>query len=148
VPQHSAPVYDDPLDVLRRFVPTPFRAVYRIGSHRVTVQTNDIALFPGLPLKVDTPLPGEDNFEWKLIRDSDVSGLLAPPVVLNCGVLTIIEMGTACVIAFDHERKQLLGFIGADVDGPTHQEFLVPFLCRMLNEETLPAGTNEIRSTS
>jgi hypothetical protein len=43
-------------------------------------------------------------------------------------------MGTACLLALDHERRELLGFVGADVDARTHQEFLVPFLCRMTNE--------------
>lgn len=146
MPQHSAPVYNDPLDVLRRFAPTPFKAVYRIGSHRATVQTNDIALFPALPLEVDTISPGTNDLEWKLIRDSDVPGLLTPPVVLNCGALTIVEMGTPCLIAFDHERKELLGFIGADVDGPTHQEFLVPFLCRIINEAP-SSRANEMATT-
>lgn len=148
MPPHSAPIYADPLDLLRRFVPTPLKAVYRIGAHRVTVQTNDIALFPALPLEVDTVLSDATDLEWKLIRDSDIPGLLAPPAVLNCGALTIVEMGTACLVAFDHERKELLGFIGADVDGPTHQEFLVPFLCRMINEAALPPRTNEMASTS
>jgi len=144
----SASVYADPLDLLRRFVPTPFKAVYRVGSHRVTFQTNDIALFPALPLEVDTVLSGVSDLEWKLIRDLDVPGLLASPVVLVCGVLTVIEMGTACLVAFDHERKELLGFIGADVDGPTHREFLVPFLWRMINDALSPASNEADFQTS
>jgi hypothetical protein len=144
VPRHSAPVYADPLDILRRFVPTPFKAMYRIGSNRVTVETNDIALFPVLPLELGTFLPDANDIEWKLIRDSDTPGLLAPPVFLNCGVLTVVGMGAACLLAFDHERKELLGFIGADVDGRTHQDFLVPFLCRMTNEASLAESTREM----
>jgi hypothetical protein len=143
VQQPSGSAYADPLDVLRRFVPAPLKAVYRIGSHRVTVQTNDIALFPAFPLETGTLVRGDKDVEWKLIRDLDVPGLLAPPVLLNCGVLTIVEMGTACFLAFDRERRELLGFIGADVDARTHQEFLVPFLCRMTNEELPPPSTNE-----
>lgn len=148
MPQHSPPVYADPLDLLRRFVPTPFKAVYRIGLHRVTVHTNDIALFPALPLEVETFLPTATDLEWKLIRDLDAPGLLAPPMFFDCGVLTVVEMGTACLIGFDQERKQLLGFIGADVDGHTHQEFLVPFLSRMTRERLSPHQTREMFQTS
>ncbi len=132
--QHDFPNHNDPLDLLRRFVPTPLKAVYRIGSVSVIVRTNDITLLPAFPLGADLDIDGERILEWKLIRDADSPGLLEEPVFLNSGALTIVEMGTACLLALDHERRELLGFIGADVDARTHQEFLVPFLCRMTNE--------------
>jgi hypothetical protein len=132
--QHDFPNNNDPLDLLRRFVPTPLKAVYRIGSVNVVVRTNDITLLPAFPLGADLNIDGEQILEWKLIRDTDSPGLLEEPVFLNSGALTIVEMGTACLLALDHERRELLGFIGADVDARTHQEFLVPFLCRMTNE--------------
>jgi len=142
VQQPDCSIHTDPLDLLRRFVPTPLKAVYRIGSLRVTVQTNDITLFPAFPL-VDIPLPGERLLEWKLIRDLDAPGLLDPPLFLTCGALSIVEMGSACFLGLDHERGELLGFIGAEVDARTHQEFLVPFLCQMTNEAFLPAEEAE-----
>jgi hypothetical protein len=134
VQQPDFPRHNDPLDLLRRFVPTPLKAVYRIGSVQVVVRTNDITLLPAFPLGADLDLTREQNLQWKLIRDVDSPGLLDEPVFLNSGVLTIVGMGTACLLALDHERRELLGFIGADIDARTHQEFLVPFLCRMTNE--------------
>jgi hypothetical protein len=134
VQQPDFPRHNDPLDLLRRFVPTPLKAIYRIGSVQVIVRTNDITLLPAFPLGADLDVNGERNLEWRLIRDADSPGLLDEPVFLNSGVLTIVEMGTACLLALDHERRELLGFIGADIDARTHQEFLVPFLCRMTNE--------------
>jgi hypothetical protein len=132
--QHDFPNHNDPLDLLRRFVPTPLKAVYRIDSVSVIVRTNDITLLPAFPLGADLHIDGAQILEWKLIRDTDSFGLLEEPVFLNSGALTIVEMGVACLLALDHERRELLGFIGADVDARTHQEFLVPFLCRMTNE--------------
>lgn len=127
-------LHTDPLDLLRRFVATPLKAVYRIGTQRVTVQTNDITLLPLFPLDADILLPGDRHVEWKLIRDLDAPGLLDPPVFLNCGALTIVEMGSPCFLGLDHERGELLGFIGGDVDARTYQEFLVPFLCQMTKQ--------------
>jgi len=42
--------YQDPLDPLRRFIPTPLRTQFRVGSTTVVVQTNDFSLLPALPL--------------------------------------------------------------------------------------------------
>jgi hypothetical protein len=132
--QYESPHHDDPLDLLRRFVPTPLKAVYRIGPACVVVKTNDITLLPAFPLGADLEASEAEIFQWKLVRDLDSRGHLGETVFLTSGALTIVEMGTACLLAVDHERRELLGFVGADVDARTHQEFLVPFLCRMTNE--------------
>jgi hypothetical protein len=125
--------YADPLDVLHRFIPTPLKAVYRISSIRVMVETNDFTLLPELPL--DSSLDRNEQYlQWKLVRDLDSRGLLEEPIVLASGNLTVVAMGNACLLGLDHERRELFGFIGADIDARTHQEFLVPFLCRLSNE--------------
>jgi hypothetical protein len=123
--------YNEPLDVLRRFIPTPLRAMYRIQRICVTVETNDFALLPALPLQPELHPREETIVQWKLIRDDDSRSVLEPPRFLTTGNLTVVEMGTACLLGIDHERRELLGFIGAGVDARTYQEFLVPFLCEM-----------------
>ena len=138
--------YTDPLDILRRFAPAPLKAMYRIGSSRVVVQTNDFHLLPALPLEVNFGVSGEQVQEWKLIRDSDTPGPLGATRLLVCGLLTVVEMGPACLLGMDHERREVVGFIGADVDARTYQEFLVPLLCRLMQESVpaspLPASAN------
>ena len=138
--------YADPLDILRRFAPAPLKAMYRIGSSRAVVQTNDFHLLPALPLDVNFRVPGEQSQEWKLIRDPDTPGPLEAARFLICGPLTVVEMGPACLLALDHERREVVGFIGADVDARTYQEFLVPLLCRLTQEPVpaspLPASAN------
>ena len=123
----------DAPDLLRRFIPTPVKAMYRVSGVRVMVQTNDFTLLPALPLYADHAGAGEQNLEWTLIRDADSHGLLEPPLFLTSGKLSVVVMGTACLVGLDHERRELLGFIGADIDARTHQEFLVPLLCQMTN---------------
>ena len=124
--------YSDPLDLLRRFIQTPMKATYRIDGARVGVETNDHTLLPELPL--DAELTGPCALEWKLIRDADSPGLLEPPMFLTSGTLTVVAMGTACLIGLDHETRKLFGFIGTDIDALTFQEYFIPFLCRMTKD--------------
>ena len=132
--QRDCSTYADPLDILRRFIPAPLKASYRIGPVRVIVQTNDFCLLPALPLLVNLEAPGEQTIEWKLIRDTESHGSLQAATILASGALTVVEMGPACVLGLDHERRELLGFIGADIDARTHQGFLVPILCQMTKD--------------
>jgi hypothetical protein len=125
-------------DLLRRFIPTPVKGVYLVGGVRVRVQTNDFALLPGLPLDAasdaDHARADTQGLEWTLIRDADSSGLLERPMFMTAETLTVVVMGTACLVGLDHERRELFGFIGADIDIRTHQEFLVPILCEMTSQ--------------
>jgi hypothetical protein len=124
--------YSDPLDLLRRFVQTPLKATYRVDGARLGVETNDLTLLPELPL--DPELAGPCDLEWKLIRDADSPGLLAPPMFLTSPTLTVVTMGTACLLGLDHETRKLFGFIGMNIDTPTYHKYLVPFLRRMTKE--------------
>jgi hypothetical protein len=130
--------YADPLDLLRRFVPTPLRTRFRVGCIAVRVETNDFSLLPAIPLDSASEDFGPDAFKWRLVRDSDVPGVLQEPLVLLAGKLTIVAMGPPCLLALDHQRRELVCFIGADVDAKPFQEFLVPFLCRLSAEAADP----------
>jgi hypothetical protein len=141
MPQLDSLDYADPLDLLRRFIPTPFKALYRIGAVRVTVETNDITLLPAFPLEADLEVLGEQCLEWRLIRDAGSPDLLGPPLFMISGILTIVTMGPACLIGVDHEQRELLAFIGTAIDARTHQDFLIPLLCQLTNE-VVPAGTS------
>ena len=127
-------------DPLRRFVPTPLRTRFRVGATCVMVQTNDFSLLPALPLDTAPEEFDSPKAEWKLVRDCDAPGFLEEPLLMTCGTLTVAAMGTACLLGMDHEHRELLCFIGKDIDIPTFQEVLVPFFCRLTNE-VANAGT-------
>jgi len=135
--------YRDPLDLLRRFVPTPLRTRFRAGRIAVLVDTNDFSLLPTLPLESASGNFDVCTFNWKLVRDSDVPGALREPLILLTGELTIVTMGPPCLMALDHKRRELVCFIGAEVDTKAFQDFLVPFLCR-LSTETLEPALREV----
>ena len=96
-------------------------------------------------ISLDTA-PADDrpaDIEWKLVRDLDAPGLLEEPLLLSSGNLTVVGMGTACLLGLDHERRELLCFIGPDIDGRTFQEFLVPYFCR-LTSQVACVGASEL----
>jgi len=130
----DSPDYLDPLDLLRRFIPTPLKAFYDIGTVRVTLETNDMALLPTRPLPACLHVPGEQRLQWRLVRDWDWLGPLEAPIFLTSGALMIVAMGPACLLGVDHQKRELLGFIGAAIDQRTHQEVLIPLLCRLSKE--------------
>lgn len=126
--------YADPLDLLRRFIPTPIKSIYRVASIHVNVKTNDITLLPLFPSEAHLEAFGVNNFEWKLIRDADCPGLLEPPMCITSGALTIVGMGPACLTGVDREKRELLAFIGTDIDTRTFQGFLIPLFSQLTTE--------------
>jgi hypothetical protein len=132
----DTPELGDPLDLLHRFIPTPLRTRFRISGQWIVVETNDFALLPALPLETDSGRYGQSDLEWKLVRDPDAPGVLEEPLFLAAGNLTVVSMGTACLVGLDHELRQLLCFIGRGVDSKTFQEFLVPFFCRLTQQNS------------
>lgn len=132
--EFRTPAYADPLDLLRRFAPTPLKAGYQFGDARVIVQTNDFSLLPTASSSVSLPGILECDFEWILVRDSGAAGPPNPPMLLTSGAVTIVQMGSACLIGVDRDRHELVAFIGSDVYPHMHQNFLVPLFCRLTNE--------------
>jgi hypothetical protein len=123
--------YQDPLDLLHRFIPTPFRTRFRVGETTVRVETNDFSLLPELPLETEFNLFSSLDILWRVVRDFDAPGHLEEPLQLVSGPLTIVSMGTGCLLGADRERGELFAFIGASVDPRTFHDSLVPLLCRM-----------------
>ena len=128
--------YTDPRDLLHRFVPTPVKSKFRLGSASVLVETNDFTLLPLFPLDNTKTHLTAHSFSWKLVRDIDSLEPLADPITLVAENLTTICMGSACFIGVDHERREILLFIGSAIAARDFHSFVVPLLSR-LTEETL-----------
>jgi hypothetical protein len=132
--QPSAFLPSQPPDLLRRFVPTPLKAIYNLDQASLFVHTNDFTLFPALPLALKSEVSDSPAFEWKLVRDEDTRGSLESLSILELHGLKIVEMGPACLLGVDLARRALLGFIGGEVDGRTYQDILVPLMCTLTKE--------------
>ena len=147
MPNRKASGYADPIDILRRFIPTPLKAVYQFGAIQALVQTNDFSLLPPASFAASLARNAQRYFQWALIRDEDASGPLQLPFMLTSGPLTIVQMGPACVAGVDKERRELVAFIGSEVHARAHQEFLVPLFCRLSNE-VAPNGLSTVFAPS
>jgi hypothetical protein len=137
-----------PPDLLKRFVPTPFRADLQMGSTRVVVKTNDPAI-PGLlrGFKARSRVRPLRRFRWKLVRDGDVRAPASRPILLRNGPVVVLSMGPACLIGVDYEKNELFAFLGCFARGDTFTASILPLL-RELTEKRPDARKQKWKTAS
>jgi hypothetical protein len=118
-------------DLLKRFVPTPLRRRFRLGSIEVALETNDRGIANALRTGESGPQAGPPGFFWKLVRDFDVSDEPSEPVVIERGGGASLSMGPACLVAVDYDSRELVGFLGAAIDDRTFTGRILPLLKRL-----------------
>jgi hypothetical protein len=122
--------YANPLDLLRRFAPTPLKAEVCLGTAKVVLETNDLSFLPSLS-RMDLGESCAESCSWKIVRDVDARGMTGETTILMAGNVIVYSMGPACLIGADRERREILAFIGRDVDAQAFQESILPALCRL-----------------
>jgi hypothetical protein len=122
--------YRDPLDLLRRFAPTPLKAQVYLEFANVSMETNDLSFFSSLS-KLGVREPSSPTCLWKIVRDVDVRGAIVEASIVMAGSLILYSMGPACLIGADRERGEILAFIGRDVDARPFQDSILPTLIRL-----------------
>ena len=122
--------YTDPLDLLRRFAPTPLKAHVYLEFANVLLETNDLSFLPSLSV-LGVREPSSQSCLWKIVRDVDARGTATEASIVMAGSLIVYAMGPACLIGADRERGEILAFIGLDVDARLFQESILPALIRL-----------------
>jgi len=121
--------YNHPLDVLRRFMPSPLEALIEFEKELILVETNDSSfLVPGILRESQAHSQASQTFKWKLLRDADVLGKIAEATIIVSESLVVVSMGPACLAGVDPERKELLAFVGGTVDTQEYQDSVLPVL--------------------
>lgn len=120
--------YQDAPDLIRRFVPTPFRATLRIGIAEVLVESNDPAMIEVLAGIESASSLWPHSFRWKIVYDKDAPSELSDAMSISCGQVVVVSMGTACLIGVDQARNELVGFLGCTADSPAFRDTIVPVL--------------------
>ena len=158
MPNQALAPYRNPRDLLRRFTPTPLKARVGLDFAHIELETNDpsfVAAWSG-PAATPPSVPPDSSNSlptcfWKIVRDPDVHHRLAEPSFVDAGDLAVCTMGPACLMAADRGRKELLAFIGSEVDARAFQELILPAFCRLTEFVTNPASAplgNEEASVS
>jgi hypothetical protein len=147
--QEMAP-YRNPLDVLRRGVPTPYNAEVRIAEVSVSVESNDPAVLATLGRTATSVVESsESKFCWRIVRDDEAPGTIEPPVTIRSGALTVSTMSAAVIVAVDSDRRELLAFIGPSVDARAFEEIAFPlFRSMMLDAFGMDADSGAVRNAS
>jgi hypothetical protein len=129
--------YRDPLDLLWRLVPTPFTLRTRFGYLPIHVESNDSEIVAMIAeMSSETSADTECAFLWRIVRDPDAPGGIQTGAILTHGDLIFARMGGGLLVGADREHRELLGFIGAQVDRRVFKECVFPMLMRL----TLDAG--------
>lgn len=117
-------------DLLRRFVPTPYVFDRHDGSNRFLVESNDLEIALNVRNSIVAHRQANRNggLICKLIRDttSPVDG--SEITLVSNGTLQILYLGTGTILIHDHERSELLGFIGRNVKAQELVSSLIPAL--------------------
>jgi hypothetical protein len=129
VPLSDHTPYCHPLDVLRRFMPSPLKTLVKFEKEIILVETNDSSLLRQFGYFVSQSSPAfSPAFHWKLLQDADVRGKPAEATIVMAGSLLVANMGPACIAGIDLEQKELLAFIGCEVDLHDYQNYVFPIL--------------------
>lgn len=121
-------------DLLRRFVATPHVSMFRIGDTSVSLETND-AVLAGAIQNVSAPCEaenGDGTSHWKLIRDEQAPCGGSEVTVLSAGPIGILLFGFGTVIAADQERREILGFVAADLSAEKFVTKILPLVLELL----------------
>lgn len=132
----NAIAYDRHPDFLQRFVPTPYAGRTRTGRIPITLETNDVSCLRLIEKGNNEARSSAAYFYWKIIRDIHSPGELGRAVKMSDGDgnVVVVTMGPGCLAAIDVERRELLAFIGMDVDDRTMDEEILPLFFRLTAE--------------
>jgi hypothetical protein len=98
-------------DLLRRFTETPHAFCTEEGDNSLRVETNDPAILVEFVSQIER-FPR--SYSWKIIRD-DTMSTSRQAMALSFGPLTAVLLGAETLVIVDHERREVLGFLAADV---------------------------------
>jgi hypothetical protein len=125
---------DSPIvpDLLRRFVETPYTESFMSGDTTIQVETNDPAMISGMRYALSSQSGFEtDLLAWKLVRDEAAPSVGKELTVLRSGPLSILRLGMGTLVAVDHERREVMGFIAPDLSAEEFATVLLPEIGRL-----------------
>jgi hypothetical protein len=110
-------------------MPSPLKTLVKFEKEIILIETNDSSLLLQFGYFVSQSSQAfSPAFHWKLLRDADVRGKPAEATIVMAGSLLVANMGPGCIAGIDLEQKELLAFIGREVDSHDYQNYVFPIL--------------------
>lgn len=135
-------VGEGPPDLLKRFMPTPFRGTLHLGGAEVSVQSNDSTIVDHFVSSRRSFSVTSCSFLWKLVYDYNAPSELLPGTIITCGPTVFATLGPACLVGFDHDRSELVAFLGIHGNDPSFHEAVLPFLAELTLEAMAVVRSN------
>ena len=125
----------DAPDLLRRHTPTPHAQLLRIGDLCLRLETNDPEIIHVIAQN-GTVVPSASGgvFLWKLIRDYDVQSSSNEILLVRDQNLDSLWLGATTFFCVDRTRREVLGFVAADVGPAEFDATIVPVLMNLLRD--------------
>lgn len=136
-------------DLLKRFVPTPFQRTIRVHNANIRVESNEITVIATMEDLFRPTLarisPAPRSFLWKLVYDEDAPSDLRELTVIAYGPTRAASFGPACLIGVDHERNELVGFLGVAGNDYAFRQTIVPVLTELTLEALAAESSGDQR---
>lgn len=120
-----------PPDLMRRFTPTPYVFELNSGTGVIRIEAEDLQLALSLRhvCSAQSADIGEPIVFWRLVRERrGAMPQAAESIFFSSGKLRMLLHGTGTLLIQDMERREVLGFIGAEVQVTQLTEKLIPLL--------------------
>lgn len=130
-------------DLLKRFVPLPFEGAFAISDVDVWIKTNDPAILELLTPFLAQPRQNQTEFKWSLIRDSEAPLEIERLTIVKCGRLAVANLGPACLIGVDYDRRELVAFLGLDPRASKLRDIVLPLLTTLTVETSFKLSKSE-----
>jgi hypothetical protein len=116
-------------DLLKRFVPAPYKLDALICRILMTLETNDPDIADEIATASTDLKNGCNPTLWlKVIRDDEAPDSTSETVVLSSWPVVTVLAGAGTILALDVERREIVGFIAPQVSAERFAYELLPFV--------------------
>jgi hypothetical protein len=128
-------------DLLKRFVPAPYKLDALICRVPVTLETNDPDIVDEIArASADLKKRGKPTLRLTVIRDNEAPDGDSETVVLSSGPVVSLLVGAGTILALDAEQREIVGFLAPQVSAKRFALELLPFLLHLYR--TIIAANN------
>ena len=130
-----------PIDLLKRFTPTPFEVTFELSGATIHLATNSDVMRDQLRMlqpSAKRESQGNGTLFWRIVVEPEREAYDESPSVhrLSHGGLAFIRIGHRSFLAYDRQARQGISFISENLvrDEKMFNQCFLPALISLLNE--------------